>query len=74
MEDSRQILFFVTADVVFLAAGTLGSNEILLRSKSHGLKVSDRLGRGFSGNGDVSVFRITGGSFFYITLKLYELS
>jgi len=53
VEDSRHSLFFVTADVVFLAAGTLGSNEILLRSKSYGLNVSDRLGRGFSGNGDI---------------------
>ncbi len=48
--------FFVIADVVFLATGTLGSNEILLRSKSYGLEVSDYLGKGFSGNGDVSVF------------------
>jgi cholesterol oxidase len=55
VEDSHNILFFVTADVVFLAAGTLGTNEILLRSKSYGLNVSDRLGKGFSGNGDVSV-------------------
>ncbi|CAN7659251.1 alpha/beta fold hydrolase [Variovorax sp. LjRoot130] len=43
----------VTADVVMLGAGALGSTEILLRSKAHGLPLSDRLGQRFSGNGDV---------------------
>src|ERR1700722_17381601 len=47
---------FVLADVVVLAAGTLGSTEILLRSHDLGLPVSDRLGHGFSGNGDVLAF------------------
>ncbi len=47
---------FVTADVVVLAAGTLGSTQILLRSRELGLPVSDRLGHGFSGNGDVLAF------------------
>lgn len=47
---------FVTADVVVLAAGTLGSTEILLRSKALGLPLPDRLGHGFSGNGDVLSF------------------
>jgi cholesterol oxidase len=37
---------------VVLSGGTLGSTEILLRSASHGLAVSKRLGDGFSGNGD----------------------
>jgi len=46
----------VLADVVVLAAGTLGSTEILLRSRDLGLPVSDRLGYGFSGNGDVLAF------------------
>ena len=43
----------VRADVVVLAAGTLGSTEILLRSAANGLPVSDRLGLRFSGNGDM---------------------
>ncbi|MDR6534979.1 alpha/beta fold hydrolase [Variovorax soli] len=43
----------VTADVVMLGAGALGSTEILLRSKANGLPLSDRLGQRFSGNGDV---------------------
>lgn len=48
---------FVTADVVVLAAGTLGSTEILLRSRDReGLPVSDRLGGRFTGNGDVLGF------------------
>jgi cholesterol oxidase len=37
---------------VILAAGTLGSTEILLRSRERGLSLSDQLGKGFSGNGD----------------------
>jgi cholesterol oxidase len=47
---------FVTADVVVLAAGTIGSTEILLRSRALGLPVSDLLGHRFSGNGDVLAF------------------
>lgn len=42
----------VMADIVIVAAGSLGSTEILLRSKEHGLELSDRLGKGFSANGD----------------------
>lgn len=44
------------ADIVVLAAGTLGSTEILLRSRDRGLAVSDRLGRSFSANGDMIAF------------------
>ena len=47
---------FVGADVVVLAAGTLGSNEILLRSGENGLSLSERVGHGFSGNGDALGF------------------
>ncbi len=43
----------VRADLVILAAGTLGTTEILLRSRSAGLDLSNQLGHGFSGNGDV---------------------
>ncbi len=43
----------VAADIVVVAAGTLGSTEILLRSKAAGLALSDQVGRRFSGNGDV---------------------
>jgi cholesterol oxidase len=47
---------FVFAEVVVLAAGTLGSTEILMRSRAEGLAVSPRLGTRFSGNGDVLAF------------------
>ena len=46
----------VTADMVVLAAGTMGSSEILLRSREHGLALSDQLGRRFSANGDIIAF------------------
>jgi len=44
----------VVTDRVVVAAGTLGTNELLLRSRDvfHTLKISSQLGRGFSGNGD----------------------
>jgi cholesterol oxidase len=47
---------FITADIIVLAAGTLGSTEILLRSKEKGLAISDQAGNHFSGNGDVLGF------------------
>ena len=46
----------ITADMVVLAAGSLGSTEILLRSRDQGLPLSDRLGHGFSANGDIIAF------------------
>ncbi len=52
---------FVRAGVVILAAGALGSTEILLRSKEQRrLAVSDRVGSRFSGNGDVLAFAYNG--------------
>lgn len=46
----------VAARIVVLAAGTLGSTEILLRSRERGLPLSSTLGSRFSGNGDVLAF------------------
>jgi cholesterol oxidase len=46
----------VTADVVIIAAGALGSTEILLRSRGEGLATSAQVGKRFSGNGDVLAF------------------
>ncbi len=51
---------FVDGKTVVLAAGTLGSTEILLRSRDHGLGVSDRLGMSFSANGDIIAFALGG--------------
>jgi len=42
---------FVSADIVILSAGTLGTSEILLRSKQNGLPLSDMLGQNLTGNG-----------------------
>jgi cholesterol oxidase len=44
------------ADTVILSAGTLGSTEILLRSKQKGLPLSDTVGQRFSANGDIIAF------------------
>lgn len=46
----------VRADEVILAAGTLGTTEILLRSMKLGLPLSERVGERFTGNGDVLGF------------------
>ncbi|MGE0769238.1 MAG: GMC family oxidoreductase N-terminal domain-containing protein [Hyphomicrobiaceae bacterium] len=46
----------IEAPIVVLAAGTLGSTEILLRSREKGLALSDRLGERFSANGDIIAF------------------
>ncbi len=46
----------LSAPIVVLGAGTLGSTEILLRSRANGLALSDRLGQRFSANGDIIAF------------------
>jgi len=53
-DDSEQV---VRADKVILAAGCLGSTEVLLRSRNKGqLTFSDKLGTRFSSNGDFAGF------------------
>lgn len=63
LETKRELFrpppMFVTADAVVLAAGSLGSTEILLRSsRDHGgsLDLSSELGKRFSGNADLIAF------------------
>jgi len=46
----------ISADLVVLAAGTLGTTGILLRSQAAGLPLSGQLGHRFTGNGDVLGF------------------
>jgi cholesterol oxidase len=46
----------VLSSVVVIAAGTLGSNEIMMRSRARGLAVSPRLGQGVSTNADAIAF------------------
>ena len=49
----------VTAPVVFLGGGTLGTTEILLRSRERGgLSLSDKLGSRFSTNGNFAGFAV----------------
>jgi cholesterol oxidase len=55
-ERFKDTMLSVAADVVVLAAGTLGSTEILLRSRAGGLPMSTAVGTRFSGNGDVLGF------------------
>ena len=59
-EDGTGETRFVDAKTVVLSAGTLGSTEILLRSRDRGLKCSDRLGSRFSANGDIIAFALGG--------------
>ncbi len=47
---------FVTADIVVLGAGSLGSTEILLHSRDKGLALSPMLGERFTSNGDAIGF------------------
>src|SRR4029079_3180585 len=44
------------ASMVLVRAGTLGTPEILLRSRPNGLRISDRIGERFSANGDIIAF------------------
>ena len=53
---TRRRRLTLRADIVILAAGTLGSTEILLRSREYGLALSPALGSRFSGNGDTLGF------------------
>ena len=48
----RTVQHVIMARRVVLAAGSLGSTAILLRSRAAGLVLPGRLGEGFSGNGD----------------------
>jgi cholesterol oxidase len=49
--------FLLRTSKVIIAAGSIGSTEILQKSRAwFGLPVSKRLGQGFSGNGDMIAF------------------
>lgn len=55
-QPSSEAVRQLTAHRVIVAAGTLGTNELLLRCKHHFHTLphlSDQLGRGYSGNGDL---------------------
>ncbi|KAF7366427.1 FAD/NAD(P)-binding domain-containing protein [Mycena sanguinolenta] len=52
----NQLLWVRAKELCFLGAGALGTTEILLRSKAHGLKTSPFVGQKLSGNGDILSF------------------
>ncbi len=54
--DETRTPLTVRATIVVLAAGSLGSTEILLRSQQQGLPLSPMVGKRFSTNGDVLAF------------------
>ena len=64
LEEGRELFnappMIISADIVVIAAGTLGSTEILLRSAQKGLTLSGRLGFNFTGNADVLGFGYNG--------------
>ncbi len=55
-EKGHETAFTVTGKVVILAAGALGSAEVLLRSQAKGLPLSKQVGNHFSTNGDMIGF------------------
>ena len=55
LRDRQGTPFILNARYVILAAGTFGSSEILMRSRTHNLELSEQLGRNFSANGDMLV-------------------
>ena len=50
------LMWVRASELCFLGAGTIGTTEILLRSRKFGLKMSDNVGQGMSGNGDILAF------------------
>ena len=52
IDDGSEDSFTIDAQNVIVSAGSINTTEILLRSESHGLKVSPAVGTSFSGNGD----------------------
>ena len=51
-----ELMWVQAKKFVFLGAGAIGSTEILLRSRVHGLEVSSMVGKNMSGNGDMLGF------------------
>ena len=69
-----QDLMWVHAKVVFFGAGALGTTEILLRSKSLGLKMSGRVGKNMSGNGDILAFGYNTDEVCHVAFSLSQTS
>lgn len=58
LEDEDGTNGSVSAPLVFVSAGCLGTNEILLRSRAEGLPLGPSVGKGFSTNGDFFGFAV----------------
>lgn len=56
----ENVKFTIKCGMCIVSAGSLGSTEILLRSKKNGLETSDLVGTRFTGNGDVIGFAYNG--------------
>ncbi|KAK2608900.1 hypothetical protein QQS21_002613 [Conoideocrella luteorostrata] len=54
--EDQDLLWVHAKNAVFLGAGSIGTTEILLRSKNMGLSLSDDVGQGVTGNGDMLAF------------------
>ncbi|OMP81766.1 Cholesterol oxidase [Diplodia seriata] len=53
---NTHLMWVRAKEFCFLAAGSLGTTEILLRSRAHGLELSPTVGQRLSGNGDILSF------------------
>lgn len=56
ISSSQSLMWVHAKKSVFFGAGSLGTSEILLRSKENGLGMSDKIGTGINGNGDMLSF------------------
>ncbi|KAL0944859.1 glucose-methanol-choline oxidoreductase [Colletotrichum truncatum] len=52
----EDLMWVHAKELVCFGAGSIGTTEILLRSKKFGLEMSDDVGQGMSGNGDILAF------------------
>ncbi|KZL72550.1 glucose-methanol-choline oxidoreductase [Colletotrichum incanum] len=52
----EDLMWVHAKELVFFGAGSIGTTEILLRSKKFGLSMSEDVGHGMSGNGDILAF------------------
>jgi choline dehydrogenase-like flavoprotein len=55
-----ELMWVQAREFVFLGAGSLGTTEILLRSREYGLPLSHQVGLNMSGNGDILAFGYNG--------------
>ncbi|WP_408096840.1 GMC family oxidoreductase N-terminal domain-containing protein [Peredibacter sp. HCB2-198] len=59
-KEDKEIEGVITADVLIMAAGSMGTTQIMMRSRFKGLRLSEALGSRFSANGDIMGFSYNG--------------